>query len=129
MNYLIRLLFCMMLVGLVSCHSQYLSIAHYKEVKQCKNICLQTYRTCKPTCINNCRTCRAKANYSAMVHYDKYAHEEQVQGGNNTRDLNSYRDPLQCTKVTCDCEADMDVCVQNCTGVIKKQYRVIPNCT
>jgi hypothetical protein len=34
-----------------------------------------------------------------------------------SRDLNSYRDPLQCRKVTCDCLADNNVCKASCRGL------------
>jgi hypothetical protein len=42
--------------------------------------------------------------------------------------LNSYRDPLQCRKVTCNCHADYQVCIQSCSGVIHKQLRVASAC-
>lgn len=44
------------------------------------------------------------------------------------RELNSYRDPLQCRKVTCDCLSDFAICKKGCTGVIPTKLQAVPYC-
>ena len=96
---------------------------------QCLAQCTQRFDSCKTLCTNNCAVCSAKANQSMKKDYAEYVHEQQVEGGYVMRGLKSYRDPLQCRKVSCNCYADLSTCEQNCTGIIRKQLRAVPYCT
>ena len=89
---------------------------------------MQGFAVCKERCVDNCAICSAKADYSAIKNYDEYVHEKIIEGGTITRSLKSYRDPLQCRKVTCNCYADLSICEQTCAGIIHKQLRAVPYC-
>lgn len=69
-----------------------------------------------------------KSINSAMKSYGRYVHEQEVQGGMVIQELKSYRDPLQCRKVSCNCMADYNVCVQGMSGIIHKRLQVNPAC-
>lgn len=90
--------------------------------------CTQQYQQCKRDCINNCPNCVKKMLYATGKRYQRYLHEEKIQGKMPARELNSYRDPLQCTKVTCNCEADHQICMQASTGIIRKGLKAMPLC-
>ena len=124
MNYLFRLLCCISFLNLSGC-------ATYKtqNVNQCKAQCVKSFESCKQLCSNSCSKCSTSEKRSALSHFLKYAHEEQLQGGAVTRDLNSYRDPLQCRKVTCNCYADLMTCNQGCTSIVQKSLQSVPYCT
>lgn len=119
---LVVLLFCS------SCTTQQ-DKDHAVYVAQCKFSCVQQRTVCNKVCTNNCPNCTAHAAQHTENTYKKYMRQEQIQGGIIFRELNSYRDPLQCRKVTCNCSADYNVCIQSCTGIIKKQLRALPYCT
>jgi hypothetical protein len=42
--------------------------------------------------------------------------------------LPSYKDPLQCRKVTCSCVQDYHTCLAACRGTIHTALRVAPVC-
>ncbi|MFI4919982.1 MAG: acyltransferase [Legionellales bacterium] len=125
----LRFLCCVTLVCLSGCAKQPIPSVPSFVTNQCKMSCTQRFATCQKKCVNNCSRCTAKANFSASVQQEKQAHEVQIQGGFITRELKSFRDPLQCRKITCDCAADLNTCSQACTGVISKQLRTVPYCT
>ena len=125
-----RLLCCFIFLTLViGCTTQSKVLIKTQDPKQCLSLCTQRFESCKQTCVNNCAVCSASSNRSTILNYAKYVHEEQVEGGYVTRGLKSYRDPLQCRKVTCNCYADLSTCEQSCTGIIHKQLRTVPYCT
>lgn len=128
MHILWRLLFCFIGITLVGCTMQPHAVIR-SDTKQCLAQCTQRFELCNTSCSNNCALCQAEAKYSTIKNYAKYVHEEQVEGGYVTRGLKSYRDPLQCRKVTCSCGTDLMTCEQNCTGIIRKQLRTVPYCT
>ncbi len=105
--------------------------AHQKpalEMAACKQSCQQRLSVCSKTCGNSCLQCEAFASRMTQNSYNKYVNEQCVSGGYLTRQLQSYRDPLQCRKITCECVADYQVCVQSCTGVIRKRLQVPLTC-
>ena len=128
MNSLLRVLCCVVLLYLSGCATQDKTITNGQTLKQCQTICIQHLEACKQNCTNNCRNCSIKSSYTSAVNFTKYVQEKQVQGGIITRGLNSYRDPLQCRKVTCNCPSDFITCKQSCTGVIQKRLRSVPYC-
>lgn len=129
MIFLFRLSFFFMLLSLTSCFLPPKVWVKTPDLKQCKAMCIQHFVSCKKLCVNNCAVCTAKASHSALVNYAEYVHVEQIEGGSVMRGLKSYRDPLQCRKVTCNCYADLGTCEQSCTGIIQKQLRSVPYCT
>ncbi len=91
-----------------------------QALEQCNTTCVQHFEFCKDNCINNCQTCSYVSQRQAEKSFAKYVHERRVQGKKVMRELNSYRDPLQCRKVTCDCSSDFTICKKGCAGVIPK---------
>jgi hypothetical protein len=97
--------------------------------RQCQMQCLVRLQQCKKHCVDNCRNCLNKAYYKSVRHYSRYVHDIMLQGGTIVRDLNSYRDPLQCRKITCSCPADYNACSQLCGGIIRKQLSSASYCS
>lgn len=128
MGLLARVLMCFLMFGLSNC-TIHTNSQKAQEVAQCSRTCVQNLEICKKKCVDNCPNCTLKANLSAVRHYAQYVNEKKIEGELITRELKSYRDPLQCRKITCNCAADFNVCTQNCTGVIQKQLRIVPKCT
>jgi hypothetical protein len=129
MRFLLGLICSVLLLSNLGCMNQHANITKSSDPKQCLAQCTQRFESCKTLCVNNCAVCSAKANQNMVENYSEYVHEEQVEGGYVMRGLKSYRDPLQCRKVTCNCYADLITCEQNCTGIIHKQLRAVPYCT
>ena len=129
---MVRTIFCTMLcfvlLGLVACASQQLVVKRINDRGLCKNVCQERLNSCNHECHNNCQECTQGSNCSTARDYNKYKHEQCVQGGIIARELNSYRDPLQCRKTTCDCYADYNVCIQSCNGLIHKRLQAAPVC-
>ena len=128
MIYLLRLTCCLLVIVLMGCATHHPKIVKTNGLSQCQSICVQRLQYCKQNCTNGCPTCSASATITADVNYCKYVHEIKVQGGYIARGLKSYRDPLQCRKVSCNCSADFSTCNQGCTGIIQKQLRSVPHC-
>lgn len=99
------------------------------STKQCLSQCLSHHSACQQTCNNSCVNCQKKAQSKAAENYSKYRLQQKISGGYALRQLNSYRDPLQCRKTTCNCRADLIACKQSCYGLIKKALRTRPYCT
>ena len=114
----------MMLVLPLGCTHHQASI----EQKVCYVGCKQKLEACNQVCHNDCQQCSSVADHSAVTSYNRYKHEQCVQGGAIIRELQSYRDPLQCRKITCGCRADYRVCMQSCSGIIRKRLQVSPLC-
>lgn len=128
MKILIRLVLSVFFCTLISC-AKYPGITYTKaEFAICKASCNKKVSKCNRLCSNNCAQCRSKAFSSTNKSYNMYLHEQRLQGLRVARELNSYRDPLQCRKITCNCPADYQVCMQLCGGVIYKQLRVASVC-
>ncbi len=94
----------------------------------CQKNCESRVVACNKTCRNNCQQCNAYAKEKTAKSYYRYQHERYVKGEMLALELNSFRDPLQCRKTTCNCRADYQVCMQACGGVIHKRLQVTPAC-
>lgn len=129
MNLLFRVLCCVLLLGLSGCIIQKKIVTNHKAFNQCKSFCVQRLDSCRQYCTNSCPRCSSASTYTSTTNYLKYVHEKKIQGGYITRGLNSYRDPLQCRKVSCNCASDFNTCVQSCSGVIQKRLQSVPYCT
>jgi hypothetical protein len=126
MRVLVRLFAFFMLTLLISCSTYEHMTQHARTVKACRLICSERLKQCTNTCRNNERNCTTLAQAEAAVHFNQYKHERCVEGEIVALQLQSYRDPLQCRKITCACQADYSVCVQSCTGTIHKRLQVVP---
>ena len=78
-------------------------------IDQCSVTCEQKAQQCSLTCRNNCNQCRAYARQSTSESYLYYRHEQYLKCAPLARDLHSYRDPLQCRKITCSCAAGCQI--------------------
>ena len=125
---ILRIVLCLAFLNLVGCVSYQVSVTNANTKSTCKNTCQHRFNTCNQVCHHSCQECNQSSNQSAVHNFDKYKHEQCVQGGIIARDLNSYRDPLQCRKITCDCRADYNVCTQSCNGIIHKSLQIAPVC-
>jgi len=113
----------MVLVGCTT-YNHVVEQAHTLHV--CRLACAQQIKVCGDVCHNDDRDCEISAKNSTTKHYCEYKHEQYVKGGVVARELKSYRDPLQCRKITCDCWADYRVCMESCTGTIHKRLQAAP---
>lgn len=129
MSLLIRFACCAVLLFPLGCSLKPQNDISVLEIKQCKSMCAKRLDSCKLSCTDNCPRCSAEATHVAAVNYLNYIHEKEIEGGSILRVLKSYRDPLQCRKVTCNCSADFATCNQGCTGIIQKRLRSAPYCT
>lgn len=128
MHPIIRFILCLAVMTLVACANQASLTPATNAKALCKNTCQQRFKTCSQVCHNTCRECNQASARRTSYTYDNYKHQQCVQGGIIARELNSFRDPLQCRKITCDCFADYNVCTQSCDGIIHKRLQVAPCC-
>lgn len=117
---------CLSVLMFISCAYKLPHAVTANDVAQCKIICKQHIESCQKTCRNNCMQCNEYAASRTANSYRRYVHEQCVRGGLIIRQLNSYHDPLQCAKTTCNCSADYQVCKQSCSGFIHKQLLAPP---
>lgn len=123
-----RIVFFLSLLALASC-VHYNTTSHTpKEIALCKASCLERANVCSQSCNNNCEQCRAKEYRATVNNYMDWKQGQLIQGKAVSRELNSFRDPLQCRKTTCNCPADYTICMQSCGGIIHKQLQVAPLC-
>ncbi len=113
----------LLLIFLCSCTHYPFGQNKASSCNLCKVVCEHRAIACNKICRNSPSQCAAFRKQSVSEAYLYYRHEQYVKGGEIIRDLNSYRDPLQCRKTTCNCRADYRICVQACTGAISKQLR------
>ena len=127
-HFLSRVLLWSAAICLVACASHKVVVTPDKSPAVCKKTCHNRLKTCQQACHNNGAKCTFTENQSTVRRYGRYMNEQCVQGGIIMRDLQSYRDPLQCRKTTCNCWADYHVCAQSCSGVIHKRLQIAPAC-
>lgn len=127
MKFCIRGVLVLLFVCLGSCTHHVIGTLK-QSYPMCEAVCKQRLSRCHELCRNNCFQCGAFTKQSTCKAYRHYQHEEYVKGGEISRELNAYRDPLQCRKVTCDCKADYRICMQASKGAISKQLRSVPLC-
>lgn len=128
MNYFSRIMLCSIVVLLTGCASYAGFIKHSHERAACKTTCQQRLMLCNQSCNNSCPGCCLSANQRAAREYNHYKHQQIIQGKSMVRQVNSYRDPLQCRKTTCECPTDYRTCIQTCAGKIPKRLQVAPGC-
>ncbi|CAM2910519.1 hypothetical protein [Legionella worsleiensis] len=128
MSYFFRFIFCAVLFAISGCTAQQSDVAKSTVPAQFMKLCEQRLEACKRQCFDNCPKCTLAGLKDAQKDYLEYVHDQRVQGGYVSRGLNSYRDPLQCRKVTCNCTADFLTCKQGCAGVIQKRLQAAPYC-
>lgn len=122
--------FCIILVlGLLGCQGIQKNSLVNQPMEQCKLTCAHHLEFCKQNCVNNCPNCSGESLRRTQINYMNYVHEKNIEGKKVMRELNSYRDPLQCRKVSCDCISDFAICTHSCTGLITMNLQPIPYCT
>lgn len=115
-------------VGLMACSKQHAEVKAKSSIRSCQVLCLKQKRACMKACENSCRQCTLPADVTAGKRYARFIQQQTVQGALIARDLNSYRDPLQCLKTTCNCRADYYQCAEACTGTIHKRLQSPLSC-
>jgi len=128
MNYFARTMLCCIAILLSGCASYESYIKHSGERAACHSTCQQRLMVCNKTCVNSCPACCLSANQRAAREYSHYKKQQSIQGNGIIRQLDSYRDPLQCRKTTCECPTDYRTCIQTCTGKFPKRLQVAPSC-
>ena len=128
LNAIVRIMSCFAAITLVACTSHNLSVKQVRPFADCKIDCQQGFKTCSQVCHNNCQECSLSAKRQVIKKYKHYMREQSVQGGSIVRELKSFRDPLQCRKMTCNCNADYNTCIQSCAGLIHKHLKIAPAC-
>jgi hypothetical protein len=109
-----RIIYCTIILGLAGCQGL-LSQHNSQVVEQCGATCAQKLQFCSQNCPDSCANCTCVLQKMAGKNFQKYVYERKVEGKKVMRELNSYRDPLQCRKITCDCVADFVMCKKYCT--------------
>lgn len=89
----------------------------------CATKCVQRFQHCAETCYNNCPACKRISSLKTEQDYVRYVRMQRAQGEVVAREFESYRDPLGCMKVTCDCPADYELCKQVCHGRVKAELQ------
>lgn len=99
-----------------------------QDIRACQQRCDIQLHRCEPLCHESCKACSMTANQTTRKHYHDYVQDRFIQGRAIARQLYAYRDPLECRKASCNCQADYRVCAQACTGTIHKRLQVEPTC-
>lgn len=128
MNVCIRLIVCISIVLMTSCGYYGKFVDNAREKKACHLQCLNALDKCKIQCKNNCRECNVLANMQAASRFIEYKKRQSMQGKMVNEELQSFKDPLQCRKVTCSCQEDYRVCKQSCIGKVYKYLKANPAC-
>lgn len=108
---LIRLIQYLLVLFLSGCGYQH----EMQGLQACQGPCQKQFHECTVRCTDDCKQCADRAHALAVKGYNQYKREACVQGGFIARQLQSYHDPLQCRKTTCNCLADYQTCVQACS--------------
>ena len=123
MKYIYRMVTVLIIMMLGGCH-----MGNSPELTSCIQTCKEKSVICEKNCQNDCEQCSHCSTQNATHGFLRYKHQQCVKGSKIARDLQSYRDPLKCRKTTCNCLADLNVCIQSCRGVIHKRLQVPPTC-
>lgn len=119
----LRLIIFTLFLLLSSCihYNQY--VEKERQLKSCHLKCNMNLNICNKQCRNNERECKVMANMQAASRFKEYKRQEIIQGKILIEELQSFKDPLQCRKVTCSCQEDFRVCNQSCRGKIYKHLK------
>ncbi len=126
--------YCRVMLGgvVILCSGCSLSPNEDAKRAQAERACVEQCRiekdSCYRRCTDSCTRCERQENAAMKKRYKTYVHEQCVQGERVALQLQSFRDPLQCRKISCDCPADYRVCVSTCRGTIRKYLQVTPFC-
>lgn len=99
-----------------------------QSVASCKRVCIQRMQACSKKTGVKCENCQIEGTKKALSRYKHYLNERCIEGAVVFRELNSMRDPLKCLKVSTNCCADLNVCLQYCDGKIYKQMLPAARC-
>ena len=124
-NWIIRVVVCCFFMLIASCANRTVPINYVACIASCES----SFGNCSGVCGNNCSQCRAAALQKTAKNYSRYKNEKIVAGKIVALQLNSFRDPLQCRKVTCNCQADYMLCLQACGRAIPKRLEYAPLCS
>ncbi len=126
---IMRVMLCGFILFLYGC-----SLSPHEDAKraQAERACIKQCEiksaACQRQCSDGCKRCEHQAAQAMKARYKTYVHEQCVQGERVALQLQSFRDPLQCRKISCDCPADYRTCVGVCKGSIRKYLQVTPFC-
>ncbi len=101
---------------------------HAQAERACIDQCKIKQSACMKACSDSCIKCSKEQRSKMIKRYKTYIHEQCVQGKRVALQLQSFHDPLQCRKTSCDCPADYRVCVGQCRGKIRKYLQIAPFC-
>jgi len=118
-----RLIIFTALILLSSCSNYSDYLEKERQLKSCHIKCNMKLDICNKQCKNNALECAVKANIEASKNFKRYKKREFIQGKVLIEELQSFKDPLQCRKVTCSCQEDFRVCNQSCRGKIYKHLK------
>ncbi len=116
----------LLLLGLSGCTKQQDEEAQTKRA--CVARCEIQMKHCQKICTDNCQQCEKEAVNRTRENHERYLRERCIEGKSFILRLQSYHDPLECRKMTCNCSADLRVCVESCRGRIHKQIQVEKSC-
>jgi hypothetical protein len=85
--------------------------------------CDQRYQYCQKTCDDNLNLCRTKSDARAARHFARYQQQQNVKGQIVMEEVQAFREPLACRKMTCDCDQDKMMCQQAYRGSIYKRLQ------
>ena len=128
-----KILFISIIVLLAACSAKYekyyeFDVPKAQDGAKCVQICHETKTNCSKMCNNDTQLCQRNQLDHATIAYQSYIKERKVEGDVINRDLNSFYDPLQCSKVSCDCERDYRACYKMCGGKVITKQRCVENC-
>ena len=115
-------------LGMMSCTSTREDTQHAQAKRACERTCGAEKNVCVRTCEDSCKQCQKAEDKKTAQLYKNYIYEQHEQGKRVALQLQSFRDPLQCRKSSCDCPADYRVCMSSCTGQIYKSLQITPVC-
>lgn len=129
-----NLIACFFILLLAGCAAKYEKYYEFKvpasaEGEQCIETCNKTKQNCQNMCTNDTSLCQKNMMLQAKLEYGDYIKEKRTEGSQINRDLNSFYDPLQCSKISCDCDRDYRACYRMCGGKVKVKKRCIANCS
>jgi hypothetical protein len=93
-------------------------------VMQCSN----TKQLCRRLCSTDDQNCKEMAHEQARFEYEAYLSKQRISGLPINRDLNSFYDPLQCSRSQCHCEEDYRACYSMCGGKVITHKKCVAFC-
>jgi hypothetical protein len=112
-----------MVLGLSACMSSVDLAAQRHERQVCEHRCDTRAQQCQTQCRDNRDSCAQQVQANTKKNYKAYRNGRCIEGKIPILELQSFRDPLQCLKKTCDCADDYRVCKRACSGIIDKRLQ------